>query len=282
MAAAATCSNPKIRIEWDSATNDQRMNYLNAVKCLLNKPASGQFPQAKNRYEDIVAVHQQLTPNVHGNAKFLLWHRYYVWAFEDILRTECGYNAGILWFDETRYAGRFSQSSIFSSQYYGAIALGGNCVTDGVFARLTLNVGPGGGNTPHCLARNGDASKTANTNEAMVKACNDRSDYADMAGCAEGGAHAWGHNGIGAVMQDVYAAPGDPVFFLHHAFIDRNYRIWQNANYPTRVQYVDGTDRAGNPLTLDTGINILGLRPDVKIRDVIDTMEQFPCYKYNY
>jgi tyrosinase len=35
-----------------------------------------------------------------------------------------------------------------------------------------------------------------------------------MAACAEGGAHAWGHNGIGAVMQDVYASPADPVFFL--------------------------------------------------------------------
>ena len=40
-----------------------------------------------------------------------------------------------------------------------------------------------------------------------------------MASCAEGGAHAWGHNGIGSVMQDTYASPADPVFFLHHGFI---------------------------------------------------------------
>jgi tyrosinase len=45
----------------------------------------------------------------------------------------------------------------------------------------------------------------------MVDACNSRKTFADMAGCAEGGAHAWGHNGIGAVMQDVYASPADPV-----------------------------------------------------------------------
>ena len=50
----------------------------------------------------------------------------------------------------------------------------------------------------------------------MVDACNSRSTFADMAGCAEGGAHAWGHNGIGAVMQDVYASPADPTFWLHH------------------------------------------------------------------
>lgn len=79
------------------------------------------------------------------------------------------------------------------------------------FANLAINVGPGSGNQPHCLARNGDAAKTINTGQSMVDACNSRSTFADMAGCAEGGAHAWGHNGVGAVMQDVYAAPADPV-----------------------------------------------------------------------
>jgi tyrosinase len=98
----------------------------------MGKPASGQFRQAKNRYEDFVALHQNLTPNVHNNAKFLIWHRYFLWTFEDVLRAECGYNAGVLWFDESRYAGRFTASSIFSSQYFGGVAVGGNCVTDGV------------------------------------------------------------------------------------------------------------------------------------------------------
>jgi tyrosinase len=129
---AATCGNPRTRIEWDNASTAQRTNYVNAIRCLLNRPASGQFSQSRNRYEDLVALHQNLTPNVHGNHKFLVWHRYYLWVFEDMLRAECGYNAGLLWFDESRYAGRFSQSSIFSSQYFGGIALGGNCVRDGV------------------------------------------------------------------------------------------------------------------------------------------------------
>jgi tyrosinase len=79
------------------------------------------------------------------------------------------------------------------------------------FANLAINVGPGSGNQPHCLARNGDAAKTINTGQSMVDACNSRTTFADMAGCSEGGAHAWGHNGVGAVMQDVYASPADPV-----------------------------------------------------------------------
>lgn len=277
----STCGSPRVRTEWDSYSDSDRQAFVDSIKCLMNRPASGQFSQSRSRYEDFVALHQRLTPNVHGNAKFLLWHRYYLWAFESTLRSDCGFNRNFPWFDETRYAGRFSQSSIFSSRWFGSVGIGGRCVTDGQFANLAINVGPGSGNSRHCLSRNGDASKTANTNAAMVDACNNRGTYADMAACAEGGAHAWGHNGIGAVMQDVYASPADPVFWLHHAFIDRNFRIWQGAN-SARISTISGTDGGGNRLTLDTGINIYGFRADVRIRDILNTLGTTLCYKYNY
>jgi tyrosinase len=115
----------------------------------------------------------------------------------------------------------------------------------------------------------------------MVDACNSQSAYRDMAQCSEGAAHAWGHNGIGAVMSDTYGSPADPVFFLHHAFIDRNFRIWQNQD-SFRLGYIDGTDKAGNPLTLDTTVNVYDIRPTVRIRDILDTTSQTLCYKYNY
>lgn len=281
LAAAATCSSPRVRMDWDSLPTADKTAFVNALKCLLKKPASGAFSQAKNRYEDFVALHQSLTPNVHGNSKFLVWHRYLLWSFEDVLRTECSWGGSLPWFDESKYAGKFSTSSIFSASWFGGMNFGGGCVTNGQFANLALNVGPGPSNAAHCLARNGDESKTANTNAAMVSACNSRTDYADMAACAEGGAHAWGHNGIGAVMQDTYASPGDPLFWLHHAFIDRNYRIWQNGD-ASRITYIDGTDRVGNPLTLTTGISVNGIRPNVVIGDVINTLGTKMCYKYNY
>jgi tyrosinase len=128
----ATCSNPRVRQEWDSYSNSDRQAFVNAVRCLMSKPASGQFSQAKSRYEDLVALHQTLTPNVHGSSKFLIWHRYYLWTFEDLLRSECGFDRALPWWDETRYSGRFAQSSIFSSQWLGSINTGGDCVRDGV------------------------------------------------------------------------------------------------------------------------------------------------------
>lgn len=285
VAAAAQCSNPRIRTEWDSLAAADRTAYVTAIKCLLGNGASGAFSQAQNRYEDFVALHQTLTPNVHSgsdfkNAKFLIWHRYYLWSYEDALRSECGYKGALPWFDETKYAGNFAASSIFSNDYFGSVTTGGGCVTNGKFANLALHVGPGTGNTAHCLARNGDNSKTANGNTALFNACYQKTDYKDMAACLEG-AHAWGHNGIGAVMQDVYASPGDPVFFLHHAFIDRQFRIWQNVN-SARAASIDGLDKAGNALTLSTSVSLNGIRPNVVIGDIIDTLGTKLCYKYNY
>jgi tyrosinase len=136
MATAATCSNPRVRVEWDNASNNDRQAYVSAIRCLMGKPASGQFQFAKSRYEDLVALHQILTPNVHGSSKFLLWHRYYLWTFEDVMRGECGFNGPLLWFDETKYSGRFDQSSIFSDQWFGGINAGGNCITNGVSSHL--------------------------------------------------------------------------------------------------------------------------------------------------
>jgi tyrosinase len=104
-----------------------------------------------------------------------------------------------------------------------------------------------------------------------------------MAACAEGGAHAYGHNGIGGIMGDVYASPGDPVFWLHHLFIDHNYRIWQN-NDPARITAagVNGRDAYGNTLTVDTIVYMEGIRPDVAVRDILNTLSTTLCYRYDY
>ena len=72
---------------------DDRRAYIKAMLCLMDrKPVLTQFPGVTNRYEDFVAVHINQTDFIHGTGIFLAWHRYYLWAFEEALRNECGYN----------------------------------------------------------------------------------------------------------------------------------------------------------------------------------------------
>jgi tyrosinase len=276
----STCSNPRVRVEWDSLSTSDRQSFVDSMKCLMRARPSGRFNGAQNRYEDIVVLHQQMTPRVHGNAIFLLWHRYLLWTFEDLLRRECGFTRPLPWFDESKWSGRFQQSSVFSSQWMGTMLTGGNCVNNGQFAFLASNIGPGPSNQRHCLSRNGDESKTSNTRQSITDACNSRGSYADMAACSEGGAHAWGHNGIGAIMQDVYASPADPVFWLHHAYVDRNLWTWQNRD-GRRTSSVNGEDGNGRGLTPDTILTMNGLRMDARIRDVLNTQSQLLCYRYS-
>ncbi|ORY68518.1 uncharacterized protein BCR38DRAFT_133793 [Pseudomassariella vexata] len=285
---AATCTNPNVRYEWRQYSASDRAAFVDAIACLISKPPSGKWAPAKNRYEDLVRVHQLYMPNIHGNDKFLLWHRYFIWTFEQILRAECGFNRAFPWWDETLDAGKFAASTIFTSAYFGSLPAKGTngqgaCVTTGKFTG-TLHLGPGSDNVDHCLSRAVDESLTAQCNQGFVDTCNSRTNFHDMASCAELGPHAYGHNGIGSVMSDVSASPGDPVFFLHHLFIDRNFRIWQNADASRKTSISGCADAKSpcTPLTLDTMVYVGGLRPDVRVRDILDTMNGVMCYRYTY
>jgi tyrosinase len=56
------------------------------------------------------------------------------------------------------------------------------------------------------------------------------------------GVHAGGHYTIGGDPGgDFFVSPGDPVFFLHHAQIDRTWWIWQNQDLASRQNAIGGT-----------------------------------------
>jgi len=291
-AQAACAASPNVRYEWRQYSASDRLAFIGAVKCLMSKPPSGNFPPATNRYEDFARIHQMYMPNIHGNPKFLPWHRYYLWTFEQVLRTECGFDRAMVWWDETMDAGHFGQLDMFTSpSYFGHLPapVNGNpvCITSGAFAGLTCHIGPGSSNGAHCLSRGGNAADTAQCNTNFINTCNSRSSYADMESCLEFGPHAYGHNGIGGVMSDVSASPSDPLFWMHHGFVDHSFRLWQNMD-SSRVSNINGNDAQGNPLTMNTVLSMGGIRPDVTIGQVMNTMSGSViggvpfCYKYNY
>jgi len=189
VSAAGTCNaDQNIRIEWRSYSASDRSAFLGAIQCLINRPASGAFPPARNRYEDFVRLHQLNQPNIHNNAKFLIWHRYFVWTFEQVLRSECGFNRQFPWWDETLDAGRFQQSQIFTPSAFGNLPNVPNCIVSGAFSGLVCNIGPSQSTTtPHCLTRRVDEAATGQVNTGYVNLCNSRTNYADMAACSEGG-----------------------------------------------------------------------------------------------
>lgn len=84
---------------------------------------------------------------------------------------------------------------------------------------------------------------------------------------------------------DLFASPGDPYFFLHHAQIDRTWWIWQNQDLKTRQNALAGTNTLFNfppsaNTTLDDVLDLGVLAPEIKIADAMSTLGERFCYTY--
>jgi tyrosinase len=77
----------------------------------------------------------------------------------------------------------------------------------------------------------------------------------------------------------------DPIFWLHHAQLDRLWWQWQQENYGKRhTEYygkafntTEGSRRQG---TLDDKLSFLGLWEDIAVSEVMSTDRGLLCYRY--
>lgn len=75
----------------------------------------------------------------------------------------------------------------------------------------------------------------------------------------------------------------DPLFFLHHANLDRVWALWQDIDLEARVVDVSGYTSVWAPfenLTLDYKLNYSTLGPLTPVRDVMYTKGKTLCYEY--
>ncbi|KAL1651067.1 hypothetical protein SLS61_005584 [Didymella pomorum] len=338
----STCTLEKaaVRKEWSTLCDDEKKAYIDAVQCLAKLPAktpTGIAAGAKNRYDDLVATHINQTLSIHGTGNFLSWHRYFTWAYEHILQTECGYNGTQpyynwpWWAADPHQAPNFDGSELSMSgdgKYVAGrnntcipspaacgISLppgnGGGCVKSGPFKDWSVNLGPvspalpnitpnpspsGLDYNPRCLRR--DISLVASlgwTKDADVAALIRNADtFFNFSTTMQGdfgagylGVHTAGHFTIGGDPGgDLFASPGDPMFFLHHAMIDRTWWTWQNLDVEQRLYAIGATITLNNSppsrnATLDDVINLgyVGV-PEVTIGEASNTLGGPFCYIY--
>jgi tyrosinase len=117
-------------------------------------------------------------------------------------------------------------------------------------------------------------------------------------------------------MLNPISSPGDPLFYIHHAFIDKLWWDWQSADLDARLYSIggpnvkdperpapipDGSNKTlhhraddyagkehnrylgdnGNLTTLSHKLSLLGLLPDLTAADVMDIGNELLCYKYS-
>jgi tyrosinase len=85
------------------------------------------------------------------------------------------------------------------------------------------------------------------------------------------------------VPSSCFDAALDPVFYLHHAGLDRVWWLWQETDRKKRLTDVSGNivyNTTEPTLTLDFKIKMDRLAPLVPVRDVMDTRGDLLCYIY--
>lgn len=89
-------------------------------------------------------------------------------------------------------------------------------------------------------------------------------------------------------MSDVSASPSDPIFWMHHSFVDHSFYSWEQANPSIRTTTISGNDHFGNPLSMNYVLHMADIFPNITISDVMNTMSganiggRSFCYTYNY
>lgn len=248
------------------------------------------------------------------------WHRYYLHAYEKALREECDYKGAQPYWDEIRDATstkKFTEYDLFDPKTgfggngpYEKLApgqhawgmedrTGGGCVATGPFVHPAFSVAVNKGsdyNTPNprCLKRDfcptlfkNNMKPEFETEVASKRTFKDFTARLEaQAGWGIPNPHAAGHFAIGGVlgnMGDVNNSPGDPIFFLHHANLDRYWAKWQGTD-EKRIFDIGGPKNAhqtnGPQTTLKDKLEMGEVGPTIDVEEVMNTRNDRLCYVY--
>ena len=214
--------------------------------------------KANGRYDQYVALHKAQFDGggpAHQGPAFLPWHREYLARFEQELQA-IDADVSLPYWDWTTQRG--TGAALWTADLLGGDGTGpDDTVTSGPFAfstgRWTLTVtsppldpGPalrrslGGGTLPTSGQLNAALSRTPYDSFRL-----------QLEGIVHGVPHIW----VGRTMA-TGSSPNDPVFWMHHAMVDRQWARWQR-QHPDQLPYLAaGQGPAGH--RLNDPIAILG------------------------
>ncbi|QBZ53910.1 hypothetical protein PoMZ_09600 [Pyricularia oryzae] len=146
-------------------TKEERLDYVNAVKCLMKLPAKTPQEVAPGAKSRVVCrlqrpAHPKRRFKVHYTGNFQAWHRWFVFNYERALGEECAYKGYQPYWDWAKHATAPENlgGNGAAIPHDGPViapppgikaptiqlppGLGGGPVTEGPFANMTITLGP--------------------------------------------------------------------------------------------------------------------------------------------
>jgi len=254
----ATCDNdPRVRKEVGSLTAAEWATYQRAVMGLHARETSAERASL-DWFERFVQLHGESARKAHGGTHFLAWHRLFLLAYENALRT-VEPNATIPYWDWSMDAADPGMAPVWQARELGA-AKRDAAIHGGAFDKFHVDTIHSA--EAHDVERGFDSGKPgkmlsflAYPDKAVIKSLWEEPTFNfSMFSWALETEHNLVHVGVGGFsdtangdMLSLRRAAGDVVFWSHHAFIDY---IWsmRQTRFPKEVYA--GTQN-GSPIALD-------------------------------
>jgi tyrosinase len=222
------------RRSWNDLSCDEQDAFLTNIRRLKRNGV----------YDAFARVHIENERASHGTPEFLPWHRWFIYQFELAIRSvadppfRC---MSLPYWDWELDAGNEGMSSVFSPESFSVFEgrnRYGRC-------QFQINRGEGAGS---CLRRVLNFDFPVWGEGRLVALIRGYSQYGDdfpndptrvngFRAALEGGPHAALHNFIGGSMAD-HTAPNDPLFWIHHANVDRIWSLWQDYHGHTNAPFL--------------------------------------------
>lgn len=199
-------------------SSDQLHDLREALAEIYTLPAD-----AKNGFESIAGLHGSPSPAwcIHGSPGFLTWHRAYMAVFEDALRCVKP-DVALPYWNWSSGPTTGVPAACRSPTY---VNRAGATVPNPLFAG-PIAASAGGGTT----SRRSDIDTTTFGDLATAaQSAMTNTDF-DIFQSQLNGVHGSVHGRVGGNMSSVASAGFDPIFFLHHANVDRLWANWQVSN----------------------------------------------------
>ena len=192
------------------------------------------------------------------------------------------------------------------------------CLTNGPFVNMTVNIGPGFTTEPRCVNRRITDSLSNLCGQSFVDAALNATTYLTALDGIYSGPHLMGHAALAMMNGDSITSPGDPLFIMHHGFVDKMWADWQKED-ESRLTEIAGSNAqdpavgfsefpgdmeeeskmwghptadmiaitpnpeagdGGGNITLNHVLSSIGIIPDVTIAEIMDTKGGYLCYEY--
>jgi hypothetical protein len=258
----------RIRQSVSNLTTLQKSLFILGCQKMRSTPAAPSYLGETNVYDYFVKLHALgMEHKIHGSPKFLPFHRQMILVFEAVMGNMLDAPNYALpywdWAADTATSPDWRQYPIFASDFMGPE---GNPVKVGPFSgwnagdlSLIRNFGtdnlklPSLDDVAQTLAVGPYDGEPWDT--TVPRAASFRNTVEGWSWPDELGMHNLVHTWVGGsskrpgTMTDPMTAPYDPIFFLHHANIDRLWLQWQRQNYDAILYGYSGTDQQLNSTT---------------------------------